>query len=207
MQILAIIIALVVCVTIHEASHALAANLLGDPTPKRDGRLSLNPMRHLDPLGVLAIFLFKIGWGKPVMINDRNFRSPVRDSALTAVAGPLSNLLTAFLIALPLKYWDSIDDFPNILLVLQSIFALSIGLAIFNLIPLPPFDGSKVLGLFIPAKYQYSYDKFMERGVAYVLIGFLFDIYVLNSILGYSLVHKMIAFFYDLVASFIFLNT
>ncbi|KKP38122.1 MAG: peptidase M50 [Candidatus Peregrinibacteria bacterium GW2011_GWF2_33_10] len=207
MSFLAFLIALIVGVTIHEFSHAFVANLLGDKTPKIDGRLSLNPIRHMDLLGTLALFIFHIGWGKPVIINDRNFKKPIRDSALTAIAGPISNLATAFLIALPLKYLSFGANFDWLLEILNSIFTLSIVLAVFNLIPLPPFDGSKILALFIPSRYQYQYQEFMQKGVVYVLLLLLFDAYVLKAIFHGSLISRFISLVYDFIATFIYTNT
>ena len=207
MSLFYLIAALVVCITIHEASHAYVAYKLGDPTAKRDGRVSLNPLRHLDPLGTLAVFIFHIGWGKPVVINDRNFKYPVRDSALTALAGPISNLLTAFLIAIPLKHLDFSGVLVYLGFLLQSIFSLSIVLAVFNLIPLPPFDGSKILGLFIPSKYQHKYDFFMQRAMGYVVLVLLFDIYLLESLVSFSFVKVFIGISYDLISGFILSNT
>ncbi len=207
MAFLSFIIALIVCITIHEFSHALTAHLLGDPTPKHQGRLSLNPIRHMDPLGTIALFIFHIGWGKPVQINDRNFKSPIRDSAITSIAGPISNFLTAFLIALPIKYVEIVHTNEILSSIFYAIFSLSIVLGIFNLIPLPPFDGSKVLALIIPDRYQYQYQIFMERGIIYVLLLLLFDSYILSNILGFSITGRFIDVFYTVISGFILSNT
>ena len=138
------LIAVVVILPMHEASHALVAYYLGDPTAKVHGRLSLNPRRHFDVVGFLMLVIAHFGWGKPVPVNPGNFKNPVRDSALTALAGPVSNFVLAFAIALPLKY---AGRYLPELLVAQMwwIFDLSIVWGIFNLIPVPPLDGSKVL--------------------------------------------------------------
>src|SRR3989338_4752791 len=119
--------------TIHEASHALVAYYLGDPTAKMKGRLTLNPVAHLDPVGsIIFLITQRIGWGKPVPVNPANFRHPVRDSALTALAGPLSNFILAFAVALPWKYLGSYMPDP-LLLIVQMTFHVSIFLGIFNL--------------------------------------------------------------------------
>jgi Zn-dependent protease len=210
MDFLAFIVGLLVAVTIHECSHAFVAYKLGDNTAKMAGRVSLNPLRHLDPIGTIAIFLFHIGWGKPVPVNERNFKHPIRDTALTSLAGPASNILTALIIALPLKYLSFLEDinFLNLAMpFLSNIFNISIFLGIFNLLPLPPLDGSKIIGILIPYKYQYQYQKFLENGVIYVIIFILFDNYILNQYFGFSFINKIVYFGYDLLTSLIFSST
>jgi Zn-dependent protease len=148
-------VALLVAITVHEFAHALVASRLGDPTAERLGRLSLNPLRHLDPIGTLMLLVAGFGWGKPVPVNPYYLRTgPKTGMALTSVAGPISNLITAFLFALPLRF-DLVTRMgspngvsPSLFQILASIILLNIGLALFNLIPLPPLDGFSVaLGL------------------------------------------------------------
>lgn len=182
------IIALVVAVTIHEFSHAWVATRLGDPTPHIHGRVTLNPLKHLDPLGTLALIFFHFGWGKPVPFNPHNLRKPTRDSALIACAGPASNILTAILCAIPLKYLAATAFASTIFYsFIGSLFAVSIVLFSLNILPLPPFDGSKVIGIFIPRKWKYEYDQFLENGVTWVLIFIVFDQMIVKHLLGESI--------------------
>ncbi|HWP29293.1 MAG TPA: site-2 protease family protein [Chloroflexota bacterium] len=138
---LALIIALVVGITVHEAAHALVAVALGDPTPRLMGRLSLNPLRHLDPIGSLALLVASFGWGKPVVFDPRRLRTDPRlGSALVAVAGPIANILMALLAVVLLKN-GSVALGEAGAQVLQMLFAVNVGLAAFNLLPIPPLDG------------------------------------------------------------------
>ena len=137
---IAMIIGLVVAITVHEASHATVAVALGDPTPRHMGRVSLNPLRHLDPLGSIALLVASFGWGRPVLFNPINLRTDPRlGSALVAVAGPVSNILVALAAVLLLRGgWDFGQAGYQ---VLQAILAVNVALAAFNLIPIPPLDG------------------------------------------------------------------
>lgn len=140
-------VGLIVAVTVHEFMHAWTANYLGDNTAKLMGRLSLNPLVHLDPLGTLALLIFHFGWGKPVQINPNNFKNPKVGWALVSIAGPISNLITALVLSLPLKFGNlgaGITEF------LTTIIIVNIVLMVFNLIPIPPLDGSKVLYAILP---------------------------------------------------------
>ncbi len=138
-----------ICITLHELSHGLVALLLGDDTAKKAGRLTLNPLRHLDPMGLLMMAVFHVGWAKPVPVNMYRFRDPKRGMALTALAGPASNLLIAvvFLFLYGAAYLPLGGSAVGryVLQMLQLTAIISLGLALFNLIPLPPLDGSKVL--------------------------------------------------------------
>ncbi len=137
------------CITLHELSHGFVAYKLGDSTAKDMGRLTLNPLRHLDPIGLLMMVTFHVGWAKPVPVNMSRFKNPKRGMALTALAGPLSNVLITlvFLFFFGAAYLPlSRSDAGSYLLkMLQLTARISLGLAIFNLIPVPPLDGSKVL--------------------------------------------------------------
>ncbi len=133
-----------IALTIHEFAHAWAANNLGDPTARLEGRMSLNPLDHLDPIGTLTLILFGFGWGKPVPVDAYNLRNPRRDEALISLAGPASNLLFSLLIA-------GINlIFPIPLYILRPLMAINLGLGFFNLIPLHPLDGSKILTGILP---------------------------------------------------------
>lgn len=146
--------ALLLAVTIHEVSHGLVADRLGDPTARQQGRLTLNPLPHLDPLGALAFVIAGFGWAKPVPVNAYNLRHPLRDMALVAAAGPLSNFVVAFLGLLALALLGPHMDTPffaiPVLGVLRYIYLFNLGLGIFNLIPLPPLDGGHFLPYLFP---------------------------------------------------------
>jgi len=138
---------LIVAVTIHEFAHAWTANYLGDNTAKLMGRLSLNPLVHLDALGTLALLIFHFGWGKPVQVNPNNFKNPKVGWALVSIAGPVSNIVTALVLSVPLKF-GNLGAGVNELLT--TIIIVNIVLMVFNLIPIPPLDGSKVLYAVLP---------------------------------------------------------
>jgi Zn-dependent protease len=153
-QLVLMIPALLLAVTIHEVAHGWVADRLGDPTARLAGRLTLNPLPHIDPLGALAFVLAGFGWARPVPVDGRNLRRPLRDMALVAAAGPLSNFLVAFvgLVALVLVARSVGAPFVAEPLVgtLRHIYRFNLGLAIFNLIPLPPLDGGHFLPYFFP---------------------------------------------------------
>lgn len=171
-----------IALTVHEVAHGYAAYKLGDPTAKSLGRLSLNPLRHLDPIGALCMLLFRFGWARPVPVNTRYFKKPRRDMALTALAGPLSNLCMAILALMIARYMELITVSINnvggrILFLLYFFFQLfatmNLGLAIFNLIPLPPLDGSRIFLIFLPDKFYFGIMKY-ERYISYALFALLF---------------------------------
>ena len=182
-----VLIALLVALTIHEASHALVAYWLGDSTPKKMGRLSLNPFAHLEPLGALMILLIGFGWGKPVQIDAEKLKpGPKMGMALVAAAGPISNLLLAVLLVLPLRLkWFQLvaniriplDGLPigasalyvGIGPLLQTIVSLSLALAIFNLIPLNPLDGSRLWEIILPTRLYFQIARFELIGLVLVL--------------------------------------
>ena len=147
--ILYIPVALIIGITVHEFMHAWVANYLGDPTPGRAGRLSLNPLAHLDPLGTLALLFIGIGWGKPVPINPNNFKNPRLGSALTSVAGPITNFLLADALLLVYRFGGLTTGTIVGRIVLAGAF-YNLLLMVFNLIPIPPLDGSGFLALFFP---------------------------------------------------------
>lgn len=146
--------ALLLAVTVHEYAHGFVADRLGDPTARRAGRLTLNPLPHVDPLGALAFVLAGFGWAKPVPVNALNLRHPVRDMAWVAAAGPLSNLLTAFLSLVALGIAQDWLQNPFLARPLVGLlfwaYVFNLGLAIFNLIPLPPLDGGHFLPYLLP---------------------------------------------------------
>jgi len=148
------VIPALICIIIHEMSHSFVAYKLGDNTSETQGRLSLNPLRHIDPIGLLMLVVFRFGWAKPVSVNMYNFKKPKRDMALTALAGPLSNIILAALFLLLYGFlWPSlsVSSFGESFLSLVHTTAyLSVSLGVFNLIPIPPLDGSKVLFSLLP---------------------------------------------------------
>jgi Zn-dependent protease len=206
LEFLYVIAALIIVITIHECSHAGVAYLLGDPTAKMEKRLSLNPLRHLDPIGTLMMFIVHIGWGKPVPVNPRFFKHPKRDEALTALAGPLSNLILAALLALPIKYLRLFMPMP-----LEYFFNLLIDVSIwlfaFNMLPFPPLDGSKIIQLAIPRKYERVYTRYLNGGVLYFMLFLLFDQFFLSRILGMSLLSQFLGIIFTFIKSLIFLGT
>lgn len=201
-----ILLALVIVITIHECAHALVSNALGDPTAKLAGRISLNPLAHLDPLGVLMLLVIHIGWGKPVPVNDRYFTNPKRDTTLTALAGPFSNLILALVLAIPLKYFSGWLH-PVLEHFLKTVFDISIVLFAFNMIPFPPLDGSKIIGIFIPDQFQLAYQRYLRSGMLYFFIFLLFDQFVLGKLFGMSILQMFIGNIYTIFNAAIFLGT
>lgn len=181
---LLLVVPVLLALTIHEYAHALAAHRLGDNTAKDAGRLTLNPLPHLDPIGALVLFFSQLfGWAKPVPFNPANFKNPVRDSTLVALAGPVSNLIAAVAVAIILKLLIIFNVFavipPSVAGNLADILTLGIlinvAIGVFNMLPLPPLDGFKVLSYFLPhrwvaASYQYSSYFFMGF-IALIIMG------------------------------------
>ena len=175
--ILSIILAIVpsvLCITLHELSHGYTAYLLGDDTAKKRGRLSLNPLKHLDPMGLLMLAVFHVGWAKPVPINMFRFKKPKAGMALTALAGPAANLVIALVFMLlygalfiPLKASRVGLYFLS---MLQLTVYVSIGLALFNFLPVPPLDGSKVLFSLLSDKHYVTLMRYEKYGSLLMLV-------------------------------------
>lgn len=198
-------IALLVAITVHEAAHAWTAYKLGDHTAKYEGRVTLNPLAHLDPIGTLMIFVAHFGWGKPVPYNPYHLKDPKRDSALIAVAGPAANFLTALILTIPLKYF-SIYAIPQagpfLYGLLETVITLNIFLLVFNLLPIAPLDGSKLIGVLVPREYEEEYQAYLHIG-PYILL----TIIGLEIFLNFSIISSIIIPLYDYVRSFIILIT
>ena len=159
--------------TVHEFSHGWVAWRLGDPTAKMMGRLTLNPLKHLDPIGTVALFLFRFGWAKPVPIDPRNFQHPTRDMAISSLAGPAANLLTAGVSGIILRVLDlfHVGGFVGMLTTYFVLFNLI--LCFFNLIPIPPLDGSRLLYHLLPPNLAAGFAR-LERYGFIILIGIIF---------------------------------
>ena len=168
--ILSWLVAVTIALTVHEFAHAKVADMAGDGTPRAMGRVSLNPIDHYDPIGTTMILLLGMGWGKPVLINPTNFGHPRRDDALVALAGPGTNIVTAALFAMPLRFGFA-GEYGQ---VLQWIVLINLFLAFFNLIPVFPLDGSHILQAILPYEKARNYAIFMSRYGMMVLIVLIF---------------------------------
>ncbi len=162
---------LLVAIVFHEYAHARMAHELGDPTPAYTGRLTLNPLAHLDPIGLLMLWLFRFGWAKPVQVNPYNFRDARRGMLLVSVAGPGMNLILAFVALLFLRL-PFADLHPAISRIVWWIMMYNVWLALFNLIPVPPLDGSKVLASLLPP-YRRDIIAFLEQYGFLILIALI----------------------------------
>lgn len=177
--------AVILCLSVHEAAHGGMANLLGDRTAKAAGRVTLSPMAHIDPFGFLCLILFGFGWARPVPVNISNFKNRRFGMAATALAGPLSNLLTAFVfycLYLGLGTMQLGAFQIAILLFCRIVASMSVGLGVFNLIPVHPLDGSRVLDAFLPFSWSLKLQKYQSI----ILIVFVAALWFgwLNFIIG-----------------------
>lgn len=180
-NILMSVVPALVCITFHELSHGFVAYKLGDSTAKEQGRLTLNPIKHIDVMGLLMMVIFKFGWAKPVPVNMFNFKNPKSGMAVTALAGPVSNVfLAAFLMLIygflymPLL---SLGQFGAVILntFLTTIY-LSCALAVFNIVPIPPLDGSKILFSFLPSDMYFKLMRFERYGMLILIVLIYFDV-------------------------------
>ena len=174
--------------SVHETAHGYVAYKLGDPTARNLGRLTLNPIKHIDPIGFICMLLCGYGWAKPVPVNTRYFKKPKRDMALTGLAGPLSNLILAIIFALLYRVeYMAFDLFPpttelmvNIYYFLEIFLILGINLnitlAVFNLIPCPPFDGSRIFLVFLPTNLYFKIMKYEQYIYIALMIALVFGL-------------------------------
>lgn len=203
-----ILVMLFVVFPLHESAHALTAKLLGDDTAERQGRITLNPFAHLDVLGTIGIVLFGIGWAKPVPVNTarcRKVKSQKTAMALTAAAGPLANILSAlvFLIIMKLVFnaylANGSDTLYYIVVALRFIIDIDLFNGVFNLLPVPPFDGSRVFLAFLPTKTYFSIMKY-EQTIMFVLLVLMATGYLS---IPFQILSNWIYSFLDLITKFI----
>lgn len=190
---------ILIALTVHEVSHGYAAYKLGDPTARNLGRLSLNPLKHLDPIGALCMLIAGFGWAKPVPINTRYFKNPRSGMALSALAGPVSNFVMGFigviLQAVFVKIFNAIPPATEqmtyvyqITLIFFSMFtSMNVGLGLFNLLPCPPLDGSRIFYVFLPPKYYFGVMKYEQYISIAIMILLITD--VLDTPLNWLLSH------------------
>lgn len=174
--------AVIMAIGFHESAHAFVAYKMGDNTAKNLGRLSVNPLKHIDPIGFICLFLFHFGWAKPVPINPNNFKDKKKGAVLTALAGPVSNLLLAFIFSIfymaavtAVQFFGATGTVINVLIeMLGCCVSINISLAIFNLIPIPPLDGAKIFGGILPKRLYFSIMEH-ENIIQLVLLILLFS--------------------------------
>lgn len=204
-------VAALIALTVHEYCHGYAAYKLGDDTAKNLGRLTLNPIKHIDPYGAICMVLFHVGWAKPVPVNARNFKNPKKGFAITAAAGPASNLILGFFSALIyLLVFALVKDLTftsktfgyllisNTLSFLYIFHSINIGLGLFNLLPIPPFDGSRLLNVFLPPKTYFAIMKYEKQIYIGVLVWLLLGNYVagfIRSIVGGGILYWLAGIF------------
>ena len=204
-------VAALIALTVHEYCHGYAAYRLGDNTAKNMGRLTLNPIKHIDPYGAICMVLFHVGWAKPVPVNARNFKDPKKGFAITAAAGPASNLILGFFSALIyLVVFALVRDLTftsktfgyllisNTLSFLYIFHSINIGLGLFNLLPIPPFDGSRLLNVFLPPKTYFAIMKYERQIYIGVLVWLLLGNYVagfIRNIVGGGILYWLAGIF------------
>jgi Zn-dependent protease len=193
-QYLAMVAPILLSLTVHEYSHGYIAYRLGDPTAKNMGRLTLNPVSHIDPIGMLMLFIVGMGWAKPVPINVHAFRNPKRDMALSSAAGPLSNFAMAALIGLIYRIFPQLQplsaDIGVLLFLKMNLFYflfINVGLGVFNLLPIPPLDGSKILRGFLPDNKVYIVD-YLERYGVFIILG----LFLVGRLAGFSIFSRLL---------------
>jgi len=197
---------LLFAITIHEYSHAWMAYRKGDPTAKYAGRLTLNPISHIDIVGILLLYFYGFGWAKPVPVNPYNFKNPRKDELWVSLAGPSSNMLLALVFGLifraifsPYAFSSEASLKPLFLIMLVKGIQLNLVLAVFNLLPIKPLDGSHILAGLLPPQYHNQLTQ-IQRYAPYVLLGIIFLDYFLNIGILWSIFSPFILFFGTLFA-------
>lgn len=179
------IAALIVSIAVHEFSHALAADRLGDPTPRIQGRLTLNPLVHLDPIGTLMLIFARFGWGKPVQFDPYNLANPRRDAALISLAGPASNLVLAAIATGVGNFAIRNHLYPEVSFELfTNLIGLNLVLAIFNLLPIHPLDGGKILVGILPRDTAHDVDRILNQYGMFILIFAILPLYGGSSLVS-----------------------
>ena len=176
---------LLFAVTIHEYAHGRVALAFGDPTAKNAGRLTLNPITHIDPIGAICLIFFNFGWAKPVPVNMRYFKDMRRDTVLMALAGPASNIAAAFVTGLFLRYY--LLSSPVYQMLLIYMLFMNIGLGLFNLLPIPPLDGSHVLENILPPSAAWRFHQ-IRSYAPFLLIGIL----ILDNFMGLNIIGRIL---------------
>lgn len=196
-----IVVAALFAIILHEIAHGLVSTWLGDPTPKRQGRLSLNPLKHLDPIGTLCLIFFHVGWAKPVVVNPDYYKNKKRGMALVALAGPLMNFLLAIFSIIIMAIFVKVNAYSNVLIIIYNFLlyfsVINLGLGIFNLIPIPPLDGSRILGAFLKDDTYEQYMKYERYG--FIIIAILLALSSLRGN-GTSFISELV----DIIFNFIF---
>ena len=173
-QIILAVPAILLAISFHELGHGYVAYKLGDPTPKYQGRLTLNPLAHLDPMGTIMLILFRVGWARPVMINTQYFKNKRQGTLLVSLAGPLANVLLGWIFYNGLKIANlhlPYSSFSSTLLMFLLInVQINLGLAAFNLIPIPPLDGSHILASVLPPRLAYNYARLAPYGPIVLIV-------------------------------------
>lgn len=168
-----IIPAALIAIMCHELTHGLFSYLQGDPTPKEQGRLSLNPAKHLDLFGTLCLIFLGFGWAKPVQVDPRYYKNPKWGMALVALGGPLANFVIAFLSGLILTLIEFYLPYSDFSMIIYNFFLyliiINVGLGLFNLIPIPPLDGSKIIGAILPENSYHQYMKYQKYGMFFII--------------------------------------
>lgn len=191
----AYVLVLAICITVHEFAHAFAAYALGDSTAKDAGRLTLNPIAHLDPIGSLMLLVAGIGWGRPTPYNPYNLKYRTWGPALVAVAGPVSNLIVAVASLLFLAAVAPYYDAGNLLIFfLTYLFLVNLMLMVFNLLPIPPLDGSQILFTILPARFN-AIKYFLAKNGLFILIAVI----LLDGVLSQGLFSRIYSFFLSIV--------
>ncbi len=191
--------AILIAITIHEYAHAYAAYRMGDPTAKMAGRLTLNPLKHIDIMGFVALLVARIGWAKPVPINPIYFKNPRRDEALVSLAGPFANLMLAIGCGLIIRFQNQVFIFDSFLgSLLFTVYLYNVVLCAFNLLPLPPLDGSKILLAGLPRRFRLHLMSLEQFG-PFVIFGLI----ILDRATNANVLWGYIAFMLRLVNSLV----